>query len=309
MQRERRRRESTASPFVLLLLAQLYQQIDRLPIKPPVTLGLILLNVVCHVQPSAIPPLDVPIAELCLQPASIIHHVAQPSLAGLGNGLTRLVGSALIHGSDHHLYYNMASFLWKGTHLEQKLGSGPFFTLLVTLLFLSHSLAVALALVLPPMPLLGSPMDMCAVGFSGVIFALKYFMYVEEVGITSIHGILIAYRHAAWLELVLISLVNPQASFLGHLCGIFAGALVYHTNLVPYKAMWIALEGFLNGIIRWHDISPSYTASSSSSTSYRSSSTPGGRTRRYTPAAGTTGGSTHNASSRQPRWGFENQLD
>ena len=27
-----------------------------------------------------------------------------------------------------------------------------------------------------------------------------------------------------WLELVLIQLATPQASFLGHLCGILAGA-------------------------------------------------------------------------------------
>mmetsp|Transcript_17409 Transcript_17409/g.50844 ORF Transcript_17409/g.50844 Transcript_17409/m.50844 type:complete len:309 (-) Transcript_17409:51-977(-) len=308
MRQDRRRRESTASPFVLLLLGQLYQQVERLPVKPPVTLGLIMLNVICHVQPSAVPLLDIPLREICLQPSAILSSLSVSSVAP---ALVRLLGSAFIHGDDYHLYYNMASFLWKGSHLEHTLGSGPFFTLVFVLLVLSHSLAVLLGALLPPMPFLGDPMHSCAVGFSGVIFALKYFMYVQEVGITSIHGIFIAYRHAAWLELVLISLVNPQASFLGHLCGILAGAVVYHTRLFPYKAMWRAIEALLNGVIRWHDISPAFTASSSSSAGAGGNYYPtGGRTRRYTPASGTTGGGGGAPGGGQRRqWGFESQLD
>ena len=37
-------------------------------------------------------------------------------------------------------------------------------------------------------------------------------------------------RYAAWAELVLISLVSPSASFVGHLCGILAGVAWVHSG-------------------------------------------------------------------------------
>lgn len=41
-------------------------------------------------------------------------------------------------------------------------------------------------------------------------------------------GISFPTQHAAWLELVLISMITPNASFLGHLAGILAGFLYMH---------------------------------------------------------------------------------
>jgi rhomboid domain-containing protein 1 len=38
-------------------------------------------------------------------------------------GLQRLLLSALVHGDDRHLYYNMTSLLWKGINLEGSMGT------------------------------------------------------------------------------------------------------------------------------------------------------------------------------------------
>ena len=52
-----RQRRGAPDAMLLLLLAQLYSTIERLPIKPPVTLGLAAANVLAHVRPDLTPPL------------------------------------------------------------------------------------------------------------------------------------------------------------------------------------------------------------------------------------------------------------
>lgn len=213
---QRQRRGPGADPMLIMMLMQLWQQIDRLPAKPPVTLALVGFMVVIHLDPSVVPLLGRPFQDMCLQPAAI--------LGGRDSAL-RLVGSSLVHGSNHHLYYNMASFLWKGVHLEQHMGSQQFAVLVGAMLLLSHSLVVAVAHVAAGLGF-GDWLGSCAVGFSAVIFALKFILNQVE-GTSNVWGFHVPTRYATWLELVIISLISPHASFLGHLCGIFAGVL-YH---------------------------------------------------------------------------------
>lgn len=59
----------------------------------------------------------------------------------------------------------------------------------------------------------------CAVGFSAVLFSLKYVLNSSAPGSTPVFGFEVPTRLACWAELVLISFVTPNASFLGHLCG------------------------------------------------------------------------------------------
>lgn len=67
-------------------------------------------------------------------------------------------------------------------------------------------------------------------------------------------------RYAAWLELVLISMVVPNASFLGHLCGILAGILYVEVPIVLRLVNLLTGATLLNGHQR-----PSYTYSSGTS--------------------------------------------
>ena len=121
------------------MLAQLYQQVDRMPYKPPVTLGISALCLVAHLQPSAVALVSLDYSEhaICLAPAPII--------AGGGDALLRLVGSAFVHGSDSHVYYNIASFIFKGVQLKQAMGPQLYAMLVGTMLLLSHGLVVLVA--------------------------------------------------------------------------------------------------------------------------------------------------------------------
>ncbi|KAF9594137.1 hypothetical protein IFM89_028391 [Coptis chinensis] len=64
-----------------------------------------------------------------------------------------------------------------------------------------------------------------AVGFSGVLFALKVVLNSQEDENSYVHGLIVPARYAVWAELVLIQLMVPGVSFIGHLGGILAGIL------------------------------------------------------------------------------------
>ncbi|RLN64260.1 hypothetical protein BBJ29_006892 [Phytophthora kernoviae] len=93
------------------LMLMLMQNIQRLERKPPVTLGLM---------------------------DKVINNW----------DLKRIIGSGLIHVDDWHLYHNMISFLWKGYHLEYKLGNVHFLLTVGFLLVICHVLVIVVALVL-----------------------------------------------------------------------------------------------------------------------------------------------------------------
>jgi len=65
----------------------------------------------------------------------------------------------------------------------------------------------------------------CAVGFSGVLFAMKVVLNYNSEGYTQYWGLNIPMKYLAWFELLLIQIVTPNASLLGHLCGILMGLL------------------------------------------------------------------------------------
>lgn len=81
----------------------------------------------------------------------------------------------------------------------------------------------------------------CAVGFSGVIFALKVVLNWHSPTSSTIAGFTIPTRYAAWAELLAIQYATPQASFVGHLGGIVAGLiLVYLPRAVPRGLPFVA---------------------------------------------------------------------
>lgn len=139
----------------------------------------------------------------------------------------RILYATLAHLDAPHLFYNMVSFLLKGKTLEQRYGLWRFaliicaFTLLQSILFLGMQSALAWYLDEPLYRY------QCALGFSGVIFALKVLTHHLLSGPVYFVGIVpVPSRWALWLELIMIQLLLPGASFLGHLAGILAGMLV-----------------------------------------------------------------------------------
>ncbi|XP_043492759.1 rhomboid-related protein 4-like [Polistes fuscatus] len=136
------------------------------------------------------------------------------------------------HGSDMHLYYNMVSFILKGSYLETMYGT-PNFVLLVALLSIGcSSMFVSLAYILMQLTADYGYYTMCAIGFSSVLFALKVITICEESNrIHDVGGLRVPSKISIWVELVLIYLLVPNSSFIGHLGGILVGCLYCYTSV------------------------------------------------------------------------------
>ena len=217
------RRGTVYRDTVLLnILFMLWQHIGQMERKPPVTIALTLLNVLVFVGVIETPS----VKRVCLRPASILYK----------GEWQRLVYSAFTHADEYHLYYNMASFLYKGSQLEPLYGSVKFALLIGELILTSGLMYIGCALVLhqqwyaPTMSLsflMGSRnlMNTCAVGFSAVLFGLKVILTHNAPGWSTVWGVSVPTKFVAWLEMVVIQLVTPNASLIGHVCGILAGWL------------------------------------------------------------------------------------
>lgn len=87
-----------------------------------------------------------------------------------------------------HLYYNMASFLLKGVSLELTMGTQAFAGLLAFTLLASQMLMMLAAWILLEGFDKPSAMNACTVGFSGVLFALKYVLSRRSPEVTTVSG-------------------------------------------------------------------------------------------------------------------------
>ena len=226
MQRSGNRRRDGPSPAIMFLLVQIYQALERLPVKPPVTIGLLFINIYAHLFNAEIFGYYLSnINQNCIHPEKIISSLFNRKEMLLN----RLILSSVIHVDDMHLYYNMLSLLWKGIQLEGAMGSFDFGVLVAFSLVASHSIMILLAYVLHHYfagAVFSSGYTSCAVGFSAVLFALKYVLNYNSPSTSNVMGVInVPTKFACWAELVLISVISPNASFVGHLAGIFAGIL------------------------------------------------------------------------------------
>ncbi|KAG5186730.1 hypothetical protein JKP88DRAFT_309038 [Tribonema minus] len=265
-------RQRTGNPYATGVALDLLNRFLQLPYKPPFTCFLIALNACIHLYPAALAGvlparlLFGDYTKVCLKPAKVVKELLNGEVDAV-----RLFGSALIHGDDLHLWYNMGSLLMKGVSLETTMGTPAFALLVVFLWALSHTLVVVVALASVYLGF-DPGFNSCMVGFSAVLFALKYVAaFREPARPTPVGYFLIDSRWASWAELILIQVVVPNASFLGHLCGILAGVLWVHGGaVVAYTAKTLAPLGVGRGGPGAYD-------------------TYGGRGSRYTYARGTSG--------------------
>jgi len=167
-----------ADIFTLMMAWGLFQRIQSLPYKPPVTLGLMALMGFIHFFPNEVPFLS-----------SSELNAFVPVLILANHEFHRFWISTLLHANHSHLYYNMTSFLYKGVVLESSLGSEMF--ALVTALSLVVSQFIFLALSLYVAPMFGFPdaPHVRTLGFSGVIFALKVLVNSAGVADRNILGL------------------------------------------------------------------------------------------------------------------------
>lgn len=199
---------------VALMLAQQAAALER---KPPVTLLLAAAQVLFYLRPEGMDWVP-SVRAGCLIPARLLG-------GWWGREWGRFFWAPWLHADEMHLFYNMSSLLWKGSQLEPRLGSLGFLRLVAELALTSSALYVTGALLLARhAPLLGRPlMRTCAVGFSGVLFGLKVVLNHNSPGWTEVLGMRLPTKYVCWAELLYLQLLVPNASFMGHLCGILAG--------------------------------------------------------------------------------------
>lgn len=182
----------------------------------PVTMSLVALNAGLYFYDvSAVLPIPSSVYEVCIGAAQVWH----------GRQLRRLLLAPFFHANSMHLYYNLSSLLLKGRLLEPVLGTWPFAWMVFSMTLCTSALMVLLSVVLDPlMPEYGL-MHACAVGFSGTLFALNTVLPYVIVHPEQSHvwGFQVPTKYVTLAELGLISIMVPNASFLGHLCGIIVG--------------------------------------------------------------------------------------
>lgn len=206
--------------MVGLLLLQALSEYGRLDRKPPVTAGLIAANTLIYLRPKFLDPILPTLNQVCFNPHLILKN----------KDLKRFLLSALYHTGEPHLVYNMLSLLWKGIQLESRMGSVEFASMVAALLGMSQGITLLLAKALVLFGYKTAYYDDYSVGFSGVLFAMKVVLYSQSDSYAYVHGLMVPARYAAWAELILIQMLVPGVSFLGHLGGILAGiAYLYLT--------------------------------------------------------------------------------
>uniref|UniRef100_A0A3B3S850 Rhomboid domain containing 1 n=1 Tax=Paramormyrops kingsleyae TaxID=1676925 RepID=A0A3B3S850_9TELE len=212
---------------LLLLGYQLLQMgLDNIP---PVTLAVLALNIYLFLAPLA----------------SSIQACVSVQQACWNRDWRRLLLAPLHHVDDWHLYFNMVSLLWKGSRLERRLGGAWFSYLLITVTLTTGVVYLLLAMGLSELTQDSSYSLQCAIGFSGVLFALKVINnYYNPGGVTNLMGIPVSNQIACWVELFLIHLLSPGTSFIGHLAGILVG-LLYVKG--PLKVTMQTFAGIMYG--------------------------------------------------------------
>ncbi|XP_013396369.1 rhomboid-related protein 4 isoform X1 [Lingula anatina] len=209
MFRGSRQRRGPGLGLMLLVMQLLNVGLDNIP---PVTLATIFGNTAVFL---GLFDLKYPsIGQVCVSVVNVWYR----------KDWQRLLLAAFFHAHEWHLYYNMVSFLWKGISLEKRLGSLYFAYLIAVFSVLVNCTLLLLDTAVANIYENDHYLSTCAVGFSGVIFALKVVTtYYLPPGIQYVMGIPVPSRVACWVELGVIQLLVPNASFTGHLAGILVG--------------------------------------------------------------------------------------
>ncbi|XP_021714808.1 rhomboid-like protein 14, mitochondrial [Chenopodium quinoa] len=236
-------------PLLALHTVSEYYRLQR---KPPVTAGLLAANTLIYLRPAFLESILPHINEVWFNAHLILKY----------KDLKRFFLSPFYHMGESHLVYNMLSLLWKGIQLETSMGSIEFATMVATLLTMSQGITLLLSKSLLLFDYQKAYYSEFAVGFSGVLFAMKVVLNAQSDDYTFVHGILVPSRHAAWAELILIQMFVPGVSFLGHLGGILAGIFYLHLKRSysgpnPLRSIIRSLSGvvswplrFFRGLIR-----------------------------------------------------------
>lgn len=169
-----------------------------------------------------------------------------------------ILAAAFVHGGVMHICMNMLSLIQLGTSLEGQLGTSQFLYFSAWSIVFCGCLYLCVEYVCYFITGSGTWLEMKAVGYSGVLFSYAVIeSYSVNVQSRSLFGLFnvpaVVYP---WVLLILLSLIMPNVSFVGHFSGILVGILTVSgatTMLFPSKAFQEELEqsDLLHCIYNW----------------------------------------------------------
>ncbi len=150
----------------------------------------------------------------------------------------RLVTSPFLHGSIFHILMNMMSYLTLGSLLERSFGTMWHFTTIAFSACMVNITYTFLAFILYQCGFTLGSYNGHSLGFSGVLFHLLVIQCAMNSSYThSVFGLFqVSSKMYPWVLLVMIQLIMPNVSFMGHLSGIVVGQLHisgYFSKIVP----------------------------------------------------------------------------
>jgi membrane associated rhomboid family serine protease len=179
---------------------------------PVVTRILIVLNCAIHVT---IFLSSFGINTLAINAAAVLLH----------REYYRIVSSAFVHGGFLHIFMNMSSLVQLGGSLEAQFGSMQFAFLTMWSILLVGALYVLFSWILAEV--LNDPYQMhaSAVGFSGVLFCYAVIdaNHTFEVSRSMFGMFDVPAKLTPFVLLVLLQILIPNISMLGHLAGVIFG--------------------------------------------------------------------------------------
>lgn len=134
----------------------------------------------------------------------------------------RVISSIFLHVDQIHLYFNMISLISRGNSIEQIRGIIYYMKLIVGLAISSNLIYISIVYCLH-LADISNLYYIPVAGFSGVLFGLKMIYdldFAPEYQV--IFGQRIMTKYIVYIELLVVSILHPNVSFFGHLCGIFA---------------------------------------------------------------------------------------
>ena len=164
-------------------------------------------------------------------PNLLIQSIYCPYYIFESGEYSRMITHAFSHGSLTHFGINMIVFA--------QLSQNVYFSYINLIKFFVHfffiynslfmSVSYILAIYFNYYELLVSR----SVGFSGVLFCLKYILnMIDGNAIVNYNGINVTKKYLVFFELIFISLMVPNSSFVGHLFGILTGMIMFQLRLV-----------------------------------------------------------------------------
>lgn len=183
---------------------------------PPATLGVMVVCSVLFGLQNAL-AWDLQLVTMC------------PRLVLYTHEYYRVLTSALFHANLMHIGMNMLSTSAISSMLEKKLGTLRLFVSMWWAMLLTSTIYISIAYFAH----LGFGYDAWmyqhAVGFSGIIFHLSVLESNLQPGPRSVFGFFsVPSSLYPWVLLVVLQMIMPNLSFLGHLAGILTGTLQHY---------------------------------------------------------------------------------